>query len=117
MDIFFCCNTKPNRLFKYEITQPRYKYLAYYECAVCGNRCFEELSEKSDKPKFYFDDAAARKLKTWRERAFKNIHGTAAKEHFYFGTHQRTKHGFTTFRTNFNNKKEYLFEQKTKTIV
>lgn len=111
MDSFYCCNTRPNRLFKYEFIKPEYKFLAYYQCPVCGKRWFEELKESSDKPKIFFDNVADVKLKTWKKRIFNNIHGTKAKEHFYFGTHKKTKHGYTTFRTNFNNQKEFLFEQ------
>lgn len=111
MDYFYCCNTKPNQLFKYEIIKPSYKYLAYYECPVCGKRCFEEIKESSDKPKYYFDEVATKKLKAWKSRAFNNVHGTKQKEHFYYGTFKKTKNGYSTFRTNFNNKKEFLFEQ------
>lgn len=113
---FFCCNTKPNRLFKHEFIKPVYKFLAFYECPVCGKKWFEEINEKTETPKLYFDEAAIKKLEQWQRRIEHNIFGTQAKEYFYFGTYHRTPRGYKTYRTNFNNQKEFLFEQKTKII-
>lgn len=108
-----CCNQKPNRIFKYEFLKPSYKWLAFYECPNCGKRWFEVITEKSEKPKIYYDNAATQLYKTWKNR-LNNIHqGTAANQSFYYGTYVKHKNLWKTYRTNFNNEKELISKQRT----
>jgi ssDNA-binding Zn-finger/Zn-ribbon topoisomerase 1 len=114
LSLFFkCCNAKPNVLFKYEIFKPEYKYLAYYECPNCGKRWFEELREKDDKPKYFYDNVAKNKYLAWKKRLENIKQGTNANQSFYYGTYQKHKDVWKTYRTNFNNEKELISKQKT----
>ena len=112
----FCCNRKPNRIFKYEFLEPRYKWLAFYECPNCGKRWFEVITEKSDEPKYYYDNAATQLYKEWKNRIDNIKQGTKANEHFYFGTFSKHGNHYKTYRTNFNNQKELIGKQKTLVI-
>lgn len=115
MDYWFnCCNTKPIELWQQHIDKPEYKYLAYYECPVCAKRWFMEIKENREEPKYFFDRVATQKFKTWEKRLNNVKHGTYSRQFFNYGTYTQRKDTFKTFKTNFNNEKEFLFSQITK---
>lgn len=111
-----CCNRKPNRIFKYEFVKPFYKWLAFYECPHCGKRWFEVITDKSEEPKYYYDNAATQLYKEWKNRIDNIKQGTKANEHFYYGTFSKHGNHYKTYRTNFNNQKELIGKQKTLVI-
>jgi 5'-deoxynucleotidase YfbR-like HD superfamily hydrolase len=111
-----CCNRKPNRIFKYEFVKPSYKWLAFYECPNCGKRWFEVITEKSDEPKYYYDNAATQLYKERKNRIDNIKQGTKANEYFYFVTFSKHGNHYKTYRTNFNNQKELIGKQKTLVI-
>lgn len=113
-DYFKCCNLKTKPVFSYEIFKPEYKFIAYYVCPNCAKRWFEEIKENSDKPKYYYDNAATELYKRWLTRLNSLKQGTFSNQTFYFGTYQKHKDIWITFRTNFNNEKELISKQRTK---
>lgn len=111
-----CHNQEPIVLFKHRVLKPDYIYLAYYECPHCAKRWFEVLKQNedgSDNIKVYYDGFAEMQYKKWQKRIDNPINGTKAKQSFYYGTYQKHKDVWKTFRTNFNNEKELISKQKT----
>ena len=111
-----CHNQEPIVLFKHRVLKPDYIYLAYYECPICSNRWFEVLRQNedgSDKIKYYFDKTAEMQYKKWQKRINTPRYGTQTNQSFYYGTFQKHKNIWKTFRTNFNNEKELISKQKT----
>ena len=111
---FKCCNLDTKAIFSHKFDKPKYKYIAYYICPNCGKRWFEEIKEGKEKPEYHYGNAATKLYEKWTERLFNLKHGTKANQSFYYGTFKKQKDVWNTFRTNFNNEKEFLFKQKIK---
>lgn len=98
-----------------------YRRLEFGVCPVCGTRHFIDLRQNNytgeEKFKHYKNRVAELKLKEWQNKIANSIQGTQAKQYFYYGTFQRHKDTWKTYRTNFNNEKELIFNQKTKSVI
>lgn len=97
-----------------------YRRLEFGICPHCGTKHFVDLRQNAsgeEKFKHYKNRIAEMKLRDWQNKIANSIQGTQAKQYFYFGTYQKHKDVWRTFRTNFNNEKELIFKQKTKTFI
>lgn len=87
----------------------------YGVCQECGTRYFVDYRQYEagkEVVKEYKNKAADKQYTYWNNRINSVYQGTRAKEHFYYGYYTKNKKGYyDTYRMNFNNKKEFLFEQ------
>lgn len=96
-----------------------YRRLEFGICPHCGTRHFIDLRQDeqgNEKFKHFKNRVAELKLKDWQNKIANAIQGTRANQNFYFGTHQKHHNVWKTFRTNFNNEKELILKQTTRTI-
>jgi hypothetical protein len=94
-------------------------------CSHCGTKHFidyKQILEGEDnfkeKIKTFKDDAAEKEYNKWQNILNNCGHGTFSKQFFNYGTYKKSKNGyFKTYRTNFNNEKEFLFKEKVKIFI
>ena len=123
--MFRCCGNYHKGRFIYKLTKPFYRLIEFGICPHCGTKHFidykqilEDDDNYKEKVKTFKGNAAQEEFDKWKLRLKNQPHGTMAKEFFCYGTFQRSKNGyFKTYRTNFNNEKEFLFKDKVKIII
>lgn len=99
--------------------------LEFGVCSVCGQKHFidykqflEDEDNYKEKLKTYTGEAAQREYDKWQLILSNTNYGSFAKQFFYYGAYKQDKDGsFKTYRRNFNNEDEYLFNQKVKIYI
>ena len=117
--LFRHCNNIYKGSFQHIFLKPYYRFIEYGVCPNCEMEVFidyRQYAPGKEVKKEYQGLAARRQLKYWKEKLANTFQGTKSNEHFYFGTYSKIGNHYRTYRTNFNNEKELISKQRTRTI-
>lgn len=122
--LFKCCGVENKWSKTHIFEKPYYRFIGFGVCPRCGTKHFLEFKQILEGDDYFKEkkrelkgDAAQKEYNKWKQRLNNSCQGTFSKEFFYYGTFKEEKNGYyKTYRTNFNNEKEFLFKAKVKII-
>ena len=122
--MFQCCGEYHKGKFAYKIQKPYYRFLEFGICPKCQTKYFIDFKQVLDDEDNYKEaiktfkgEAAQKEFNKWKRILNNSYQGSMSKEFFYFGTFTKSGNYFKTYRTNFNNKKEFLFKNKVNSVI